>query len=377
MSDGPRPISVVHLLAPTRFGGLETVVITLTPALARLGANVAVVLVVTPDEDLTDGHPVATELERSGVDVRTLVLPAKAYGAERRAVRSILTETGADVLHTHGFRPDIADAPVARKMGVATVSTIHGRTATSLKGRFYEWVQDRALRRFGAVIAVSEKLRGGLCDAGVPPDRIHLLPNAWAPSTEPLSRIDAREALGLPADGPVVGWIGRMGSEKAPDVMVRAAGLVETAGVTFSMVGDGPLRGEAERVAAEVGVGEQVVWHGAVANAGRMVKGFDVVVLSSWTEGTPMVLLEAMYARVPVVTTAVGGVPDVVSEEQAHLCEAGDPAGIAKAIDEVLSNPEDAARRADSARTRLDRDFAVEPWARRHLEIYEELTERR
>jgi glycosyltransferase involved in cell wall biosynthesis len=182
----------------------------------------------------------------------------------------------------------------------------------------------------------------------------------------------ARDALGLSPEGPVVAWVGRMSHEKAPQVMVEAAARVRT-DVTFSMIGDGPERAESEEAARRLGVADRFRWHGPVSEAGALLKAFDVVVLTSWTEGTPMLLLEAMSAGVPIVTTAVGGIPDVVSPEEALLCEAGDVNAIAAAIDSVFDAPDAAKTRAEAARTRVEADFAVEPWALRHVDLYHEL----
>lgn len=373
MATGERPLSVAHLLAPAPFGGLETVVVTLAPAVAELGADVTVCLVVTPDDPNAADHPVARALEGSDVRVETWTLPAKAYREERRRVAELLERRSVDVLHTHGYRPDVMDASVARKRGVATASTVHGRIGGSWKGRMYEWVQARALRGFGAVFAVSDKLHRELRESGVPEDRLHLLPNAWSPHGEPLDRAEARARLGLPQDAPVVGWVGRMGREKAPDVLLEAAALVRDPDAVFSMIGDGPERESCEAMARESGIADRVVFHGATRDAGMLLGAYDVFALSSWTEGTPMALLEAISAGVPVVATSVGGVPNVVSPAEAHLREPGDVEGIAAGIDDVLDRPGPASRRARAAKDRLERDFAVEPWARRHLDVYRSL----
>jgi len=114
---------------------------------------------------------------------------------------------------------------------------------------------------------------------------------------------------------------------------------------------------------------DQVSFHGTVLNAGRMLKAFDVLVLSSRTEGTPMILFEAMEAEVPVVTTRVGGVPDVVTEQEAILVPSEDVGALALGIRRVLDNPTDASQRAQRAGRRLRQNFSAELW----LDAYEDL----
>jgi glycosyltransferase involved in cell wall biosynthesis len=137
------------------------------------------------------------------------------------------------------------------------------------------------------------------------------------------------------------------------------------------MVGTGAVESECRELAAELGVSGRIVWHGAVERAARLLPAFDVLLITSWTEGTPMVLLEAMAAGVPVVSTAVGGIPDVVSREEALLVPAGDVQAMARALDDVLADPEAAIRRASVAALRLEREFAVEPWVERYRTVYE------
>ena len=99
--------------------------------------------------------------------------------------------------------------------------------------------------------------------------------------------------------------------------------------------------------------------------------------LSSRTEGTPVVLFEAMAAGVPIVTTAVGGVPDVVSREEAALVPSEDSRALAEGIRDVYTHTAAAARRARAARTRLERDYSVGPWLERYTNIYRLVARRR
>jgi glycosyltransferase involved in cell wall biosynthesis len=116
-----------------------------------------------------------------------------------------------------------------------------------------------------------------------------------------------------------------------------------------------------------------ITWHGVVPDAGRLLRAFDVLVLSSRTEGTPMVVLEAMAAGVPIVATRVGGVPDVLSSADAMLVPPEDPAALAAAIRAVHDHPDAARSRADSARRRLDTEFALAPWLARYEAIYRQV----
>jgi glycosyltransferase involved in cell wall biosynthesis len=250
------------------------------------------------------------------------------------------------------------------------VTTVHGYTGGDAKNRLYEWLQRRAFRQFGAVVAVSKKLHDELVRAGVPEARTYAVPNAWRVPPDLLSRQEAREALGLSGAGHVVGWIGRMSKEKGPDIMVRSMARIGMDGPRLSMIGAGPLEAECRSLASGLGLDENVTWHGIVAGAGHYLRAFDAVVLTSWTEGTPVILLEAMGAGVPLVTTAVGGIPDVVGAEQATLVAAGDVDGIAHAIEDVLSNPGASERRAAAARERLEAERAVRPWVERYQQIY-------
>lgn len=183
----------------------------------------------------------------------------------------------------------------------------------------------------------------------------------------------ARSHLGLSGETAVVGWVGRMSAEKAPDVMIRAAAAVRSDAVRFSMIGAGAMEAECRALSEALEIGDRVTWHGVVPDASRLLSAFDLLVLSSWTEGTPMVLLEAMAASVPVVSTDVGGIPDVVGPAEAELCQAGRHDLIASAIDRTLASPDEAARRARAARARLESDFAVEPWVDKHRAIYHSL----
>jgi glycosyltransferase involved in cell wall biosynthesis len=358
---------ILHVLAASTVGGLERVVESLAAGHRALTHRVCVAVVLEPMES---EHPFVRSLHGRDLEVVPIQVAARSYHAERAAIANLCDRLRPDVVHTHGYRADVVDAGVARRLGIATLTTVHGFTGGDWKNRLYELLQRRAFRRFDAVVAVSRPLGNALAADGVPRGRLHVIQNAWDGAVALLERPAARRALGVPDEGFRVGWVGRMSREKGPDVILQALALLGDAPVELSMLGDGEERTRLQSRGEVLGVAARTTWHGTVDEAAPLFPAFDVFVLSSRTEGTPMALFEAMAAGVPVVATTVGGVPDVVSAAEAILVPPDDPASLADAVRETLGNPAAARDRARAARRRLEREFAVQPWLERYETLY-------
>ncbi len=374
---------ILHTVAPARYGGLEEVVVRLSAGLHARGHAVRVVPVLSGQ---SEAHPLAEALERRGVEVAPLNLPPRGYLREFREIRRMIREWRPDVLHTHGYRPDVLHRRPARHERVPIVSTLHGFTGGGWKNRLFERLQIRSVRRFDAVVAVSRAMVEPLVLQGVPPDHLKVIPNAWEEdetegAEDPVEGAGARARLGVAPGRFHVGWVGRLSREKGADVLVEAFGQPDgiPGAVTVSLLGDGRERGRLQERAGELGLlaedgeGTEFRFHGAVPGAGRLFPAFDAFVLSSRTEGTPMVLFEAMAAGVPIVATRVGGVPDVVGDEEAILVPPEDPQALREGILRLRRDPRGARERAERARLRLRRDFGSGPWLDRYEAVYREV----
>lgn len=365
--------SVVHLLAPAPFGGLEEVVLGLAVGQVGAGMRVRVVTVLDGVQASRD-HPFVDQARERGLDVQTIRPPRRRYDREVRAVTGLL-RPGRGVLHTHGYRPDVLGGIASRRAGWSQVSTVHGFTGGDWKNRMYERLQFRALRRADGVVAVSGAIRDRLAGVGVGSAGLRCIPNVLAPGAF-LSREEARARLGLGPEGLTLGWAGRLGREKGADILLEALARVpHDIPVRLSVLGDGPERDLLISTAKRLGIGERVTWHGVVPGAGRLLRAFDLLVLSSRTEGTPMIVLEALAAGTPVVATAVGGVPDLL-REHGVLVPPADPGALAEAIRETLEQM-DAAR--VRAREVAERDGGVryQEWLDSYTALYREAASRR
>lgn len=363
-------LTILHLTAPAPVGGLESVVLALTRGIRARGHRPVLGAVYDTQPGETALTPRAAVM---GIEVEDIVLPPRTYRREFRALTRLIATVGPDVVHTHGYRSDLLGGAAARRAGVPWVSTLHGFTGGGLKNRSYEWLQVLAGRRADALVAVSRPIRDRLIRAGAPATRVQLLPNAWV-QRPLLPREEARRRLGLTPEGPVViGWVGRLSREKGPDIFLEALGRLDALPWRASIVGDGPGRAGLEAQAARLGIADRIAWHGVVPDAAGIYPAFDAWVLSSRTEGTPIALFEAMAARVPVVVTGVGGVPDVVSGKEAWIVPPERPLALSEALRALLTSPTAALARADAAFARLREDCAEPAWIARHLEIYREV----
>jgi glycosyltransferase involved in cell wall biosynthesis len=360
---------IVQLLAPASFGGLERVVTQLCRGLSGRGHDPIAGLLVEAEQVEEPG--LAAALVATGITVHLLRTPHRAYQRERMMVRDLLRTVRPEVVHTHGYHADVLLRSVAQQLDIPVVATVHGFTGGGLKNRVFEWLQRRSLRRMDNVIAVSNPMAQWLASSGVSPSRLRMIRNAYQPPGEFLSRKEARGALGVAAEAKLIGWVGRITPEKGPDLMVEAFSRCRTEGVELAMVGRGRLQPTLEQRVDHLGLNPRVHWSGAVPDAWRLFRAFDVYCLSSHTEGTPMALFEAMAAEVPIVTTAVGGIPDVVSQREALLAPAGDAAALARCLDQALQD--NTRERVRAAADRLHREFGVDSWLDQYEAVYRSL----
>ena len=365
-------VRVLHTIAPGPVGGAESAVLGLSRGLAEAGAAVVVAALA----DASSG-PFIDRARAMGLPVEVLHSPGRNYLRDWSGLRRIIRERRIQVVHTHGYRADMMGLLAARSERRACLATAHGFTLGSRRNRLNQWLAVRALQRHDVVIAVSDPLAATLRSLGVDAARVVPIRNAWRPPLEPLpSRAEARSTLGLEGERPLLGWVGRLSHEKGADIAVAATARLAHADAHLAFVGDGRERQALEAQVAALGLGGRVHFMGMMPEAAMLLPAFDALVLSSRTEGTPMILLEAIHAGVPIIASAVGGVPAMLSHGAGVLVPPEDAEALAHAIDQVLSDPVAAAARVVAARAQVAASYSPEEWVAQHLSLYQRLMER-
>jgi glycosyltransferase involved in cell wall biosynthesis len=366
----PETVNVAHVLTSFHVGGGERVALDLAGGQVAGGHAVTVVSLEQP----ADG-PLARAFADRGVAVERL---SKRPGFDATLVlrlAALFRRRGVEVVHLHNRLPMIYGAPAGRLGGAVVVLTRHGPGASGTKEA---WLLRGAARLLHAYVAVSPEIgvlerERGFC----PPGKISVIENGIQvekferPSER---RRAAREATGIPADAWLIGSVGRFAPEKDYPFLVRAAAPLLGPGARLLIVGDGP---EMSKIRTEVlarGVAPFVSLPGLRHDVPDMLAALDVFVLSSRMEGLPLVALEAMATGLPVVATAVGGLPNLITEgENGFLVPSGDEAALTGRLAALRDDPALARAVGDRARTRTREQYSGERMVRRYLELYGQL----
>jgi glycosyltransferase involved in cell wall biosynthesis len=261
----------------------------------------------------------------------------------------------------------------------------HGYTSTDLKMLAYNRLDRLSLPKADRVAAVCHAFARELAKSTkIPEEKIFVQHNAIRPQPKPGDDqvSELRRHVGMAADDRLIISIGRLSKEKAHGDLIEAFRLLGTtnpnSGCRLVIVGDGPERAGLEEAARASGQNDRITFAGQVSNVQPFYAAADVFVLPSLSEGSPNVLLEAMAAEVPIVATAVGGVTEIVADEESSLLvPPKNPPALAAAIDRVLQDSALAQRLTTVASALAAREHSPEAYARSLISLYREVIEQR
>ena len=312
--------------------------------------------------------------------MRTSIHPGDFFAV--RAVRRYLDAFGPfDVVHGHSSKGGALARLAAVGKSPAAFYTLHGLIMMDpglarWKRLFYLAIELALSLRTARVIAVAPEEEREAVALGLGKSRVVRVPNGVGPANL-APRAEARRAMGIPDGDFVVGFVGRLVSQKAPDVLVRAMKHVAAAApnARLAMVGAGPLAESLRTLAGQEGVSDRVLWLGE-RDVSTVLAAFDVFAMSSCKEGLPYVVLEAMAAGLPVVATATAGVESLVQTgRNGTVVPCGDVDAFARAIVALANDPDAVARYGQASLEHVGKftiDAMVERTLGEYLKVLEE-----
>jgi len=379
-ASGPR---ILHIVEATT-AGVRRYVTALAVGLHARGMDVAVAAPPQRHENYGD-IAFVEDLRREGVPFYPVPMQRRIGPWDVTALAALfrlLRRERFTLVHTHSSKAGFLGRIAARRYNTPVVHTPNGLYflgKTRASRQFYLNLERLAGRLTTVMVAVSVDEQNVLTrHRVVEPECIRVIPNgvdvARIDGAAGLTQEEAKSRLGIPRDGYVVGAVGRLVPQKAPQVFVRAARRVaaESPETLFVWVGSGPLRAEIEAEAEAERVPLRLLGHRE--DVWKIMRAFDVFVLPSQYEGLPFALLEAMALALPVVVTDVVGTRDVIDNQVSGLVvPANAPEAMARAILSLLLDPQQAHRLAMAGRQQVTTKFSIKQMVDSHQALYQEL----
>jgi glycosyltransferase involved in cell wall biosynthesis len=371
MLNGGGRIRVLRIIARLNIGGPAIHATLLT---TRLNPAIYDASLVSGSEDAAEGNYL-------DLHDRTLeVISVPELGREIRGLQdltalrrliAVMRRTRPHIVHTHTAKAGTLGRLAAIATGVPiVVHTYHGHVLNGYFSPAKTWVFTMIERLLALgttrLLAVSNRVRGELLEKGIGrPERFQVVPLGFdldVLQQASRRRGELRAELGLDANAPLIGIVARLVPIKAHEVFFDAAARIaaQLPEARFLIIGDGERRAELEALVERLGLTPRVHFLGWRGDLDRVYADLDAVVLTSKNEGSPVALIEGMAARRAVVSTAVGGVPDIVEHEVTGLLVPdGDGAAVAAAVLRLLADPALAARLGEAGQRAVLATFAA------------------
>lgn len=323
-----RPINLLQIIGTSMVGGMETYVLRLIKNLPR---NKFRVVCLCPLES-----SITAQLRKLGCTVHVCPFTDEPDFQSLQFGTTLMRTEGIELIHAHLPNAHLLAGMLGKITQTPVLAHIHGR---NLFMRDLE--VHRMLQTHLCVVAKSAYMHA--LSLGISPDKLEYIPNGvdtrifhQAVKSDHLHRI-----IDVAPDTPLIGFVGRLSHEKGPEVFLRAAKCAHDRipDCRFVLIGEGPMGESVERRIVDMGISGFVYLAGLQDNMLQVYASLELVVSTSYSEGMPLAVLEAMASGLPVIATKLGGLVDMVEvNSTGFLHEPGNHEGIAGDIVRVMTN---------------------------------------
>lgn len=363
---------VLHLVSSNGLYGAERVILNLAQDEGTLSYVGALCNKHNPHLEIIDeakkmGIKTAVFDSRGRIDLKTIF-----------KIKEFLRDNQIDILHTHNYKSDIVGfgaVLLGKSKWVATNHVWHG---LDRKLRFYERIDAFVLRFAARVVAVSGEIKEDLVAQNIPGEKVQVIDNGI--DINRFSRRESveklKEGLGIHKDDVVVTIVGRLSPEKGHKTFLKAAQdvLAKKKNTKFLIVGDGPIREELYAEAIRLNLNGCVIFAGIREDMPEIYAISDLMVNASSIEGLPMTILEAMAAKVALIVTPVGAVPEVIKHGvNGVIFPTEDAQGLSREICSLIDEPSRRDSLAERAYQDVCDHFSSAAMTQHYKQIYESI----
>lgn len=336
-----KKINIFYVIADSSLTGAPRHLLSLADGINGWDFTVSVIL---------PQGPLADELKKKKIDIFLIPMRARSDMAAVRGINKLLRKYDPDILHAHGQRAGLLARIAARGLPIKIVYTEHTRTPQfHLISPALDWAHIRAMqmadRWTDMNIAVSKAVANFLVESKITkPHKIKVIYNSIdSASKEHIDKttLDIINQYGLRKKDIIVGTIGSLNIQKDTATLIKAMSKVfkKLPQAKLVLVGSGPLKYKLQKLVQKLKITDQVVFTGTIKEISSILQLFTIFVLPSRSEAFGISILEAMKAKVPVIATRVGGIPEIITNNRdGILIEPGNPKILSSAIMKLLND---------------------------------------
>jgi len=368
-------VKILHVISSSGFYGAENVVLNLLKMLKNNQDDPYLICLKSHRKKDPEVYFRAKENDIS----------AKVVGCKSRfdfsvfgKIKKIVQDEGVDLIHAHGYKANTYSLIAAKISKKPIISSLHGWVGNAKMVKLYEWTEKLVVRFSDFIICASPIIEDKLKIMNISSKKIKYIPNCIDTDYfySQKNKAELRNELSL--DGFfTVGTVGRLSEEKGHIYLMKALKELnlKRCRMKLLIVGDGPLKDKLFNEAKELGIEEHVIFLGVRKDMSAVYDLMDVFVLPSVSEGLPLVLLEAMSMKIPVVATRVGAIDQVISEGEGVLVDPCSVAALTGAVESLFNNVGLCQSMGDKAREKVVSDFSLNCFSQNYMKVYESVCE--